>query len=93
MVRSTNAGQTYALADGGLPQLPIRKILADPSNPNVAYVGNVVGVYKTTDGGNSWTRFGNGLPFADISDLYIPADGSFLRASSYGRGVWEIPLR
>ncbi len=48
--------------------------------------------YRTTDGGASWSRFGNGLPFADFSDLYLAQDGSFLRASSYGRGVWEIPL-
>jgi hypothetical protein len=25
--------------------------------------------------------------------LYMPADGSFLRASTYGRGVWDLPLR
>ena len=95
MVRSTDAGQTWALADGGLPRLPIRKILADPNDAsgNTAYVANVIGVYRTTNGGVSWTRFGNALPQADFSDLYIPADGSFLRASSYGRGVWEIALR
>ena len=70
-------------------------ILCDPndSSGNTAYVANAIGVYRTTDGGTTWTRFGNGLPMADFSDLYIPADGSFLRASSYGRGVWEIPLR
>jgi photosystem II stability/assembly factor-like uncharacterized protein len=93
-VKSTDAGQTFQAADGGLPRLPLRKILTDPtdSSGNTAYVANVIGVYRTTDGGTTWTRFGNGLPQADFSDLYIPADGSFLRASSYGRGVWEIRL-
>jgi RNA polymerase sigma-70 factor (ECF subfamily) len=34
-----------------------------------------------------------GTPAAKLfSDLYMPADGSFLRAASYGRGVWEIAL-
>jgi len=95
VVKSTDAGQTWQVADGGLPRLPLRKILADPNDVlgNTAYVANAVGVYRTTDGGATWTRFGNGLPQADFSDLYIPADGSFLRAASYGRGVWEIPLR
>jgi hypothetical protein len=95
VVKSTDAGQTWQVADGGLPQLPLRKILTDPTDPsgNTVYVANVIGVYRTTNGGASWSRFGNGLPQADFSDLYIPEDGSFLRASSYGRGVWEVRLR
>ena len=94
VVKSTDAGLTWHVADGGLPRLPLRKILTDPNDlsGNTAYVANVIGIYRTTDGGVTWTRFGNALPQADFSDLYIPADGSFLRASSYGRGVWEIPL-
>ena len=94
VVRSIDSGQTWQAADGGLPRLPLRKILADPNDPsgNTAYVANVIGVYRTTNGGATWTRFGNGLPMADFSDLYIPADGRFLRAASYGRGVWEIQL-
>ncbi len=27
-----------------------------------------------------------------ISDMYFPPTGEFLRISSYGRGVWELPL-
>jgi hypothetical protein len=95
VVRSTDSGQTWQAADGGLPRLPIRKIATDPTDPsgNTAYVANVVGVYRTSNGGTTWTLFGNGLPQADYSDLYMPPDGTFLRAASYGRGVWEIPLR
>ena len=37
--------------------------------------------------------FDNGLPTVEVSDLYMPADGSFLRASTYGRGVWDLQLR
>ena len=94
VVKSNDAGQTWQVADSGLPRLPLRKILTDPTDPtgNIAYVANVIGVYRTTNGGTTWTRFGNGLPQAEFSDLYIPADGSFLRASSFGRGVWEIQL-
>jgi len=95
VVRSSDAGQTWQVADGGLPRLPLRKILCAPNDPsgNTVYVANVIGVYRSTDGGTTWTRFGNNLPLADFSDLYMAPNGSFLRASSYGRGVWEIPLR
>jgi len=26
----------------------------------------------------------------NVSDLYMPTDGSYLRVATYGRGVWEI---
>jgi hypothetical protein len=39
------------------------------------------------------TQYGGGLPTVQISDLYMPADGSFLRASTYGRGVWDITVK
>jgi hypothetical protein len=42
------------------------------------------------DGGASWHLYGSGLPMVVVSDLYMPTDGSYLRVSTYGRGVWEI---
>jgi hypothetical protein len=95
IVRSDDAGQTWKLADGGLPRVPVKKVLADPRDGSgkTAYAATVIGVYKTTDGGNSWALFGNGLPQVIVSDLYMPADASFLRISTYGRGVWELPTK
>ena len=28
-------------------------------------------------------------PIVNVSDLYMPTDGSYLRVSTFGRGVWE----
>src|SRR5205823_3443212 len=42
-----------------------------------------------------WTRFGNGLPNVQVSDLQVQTYGQFgkyLFAATYGRGVWRIPL-
>jgi len=54
------------------------------------FAATFVGVYRSTNGGASWSRFGAGLPFVEVRDLYMPPDGSFLRIASYGRGNWEI---
>ncbi|BAC89565.1 nucleotidyl transferase AbiEii/AbiGii toxin family protein [Gloeobacter violaceus] len=43
-------------------------------------------------GGAHWQLFGAGLPAVQVSDLYLPADGSFLRVSTYGRGIWQVAL-
>ena len=94
VARSTDGGATWSNATGDLPKLPINKVVVDPrdASGNTAYVADWIGVYKTTDGGASWSRVGTGLPFAMVSDIYAPPDWSFLRISSYGRGVWELPL-
>ncbi|MCC7431846.1 T9SS type A sorting domain-containing protein [bacterium] len=70
--RSTDGGTTWNLMTNGLPQPSTNNgkiaISISNSNPNVLYAtycdhpGFFLGVYKTTDGGNSWTQLsGNGL--------------------------------
>jgi photosystem II stability/assembly factor-like uncharacterized protein len=94
VVKSTDGGATWAAASNGLPHVPIQKLLAAPNDPtgNTVYAATFLGVYRTTDGGANWQQFGAGLPTVQVSDLYMPRDGSFLRASTYGRGVWDLPL-
>jgi photosystem II stability/assembly factor-like uncharacterized protein len=95
VVKSTDGGATWAAAGNGLPNVPIQKLLAAPNDlsGNTVYAATWLGVYRTTNGGISWSQFGAGLPTVEVSDLYMPADGSFLRASTYGRGVWDLSLR
>ena len=92
LIRSLDGGTTWARVDSnGLPPVPIRKLLVSPRDPSrkTIYAGTWLGVYESTDAGATWHRFGVGLPLAIINDLYMPLDGSFLRAASYGRGVWD----
>lgn len=94
VVKSTDGGATFTAASNGLPHVPIDRLLAAPNDlsGNTVYAATWLGVYRTTDGGANWSQFGAGLPTVEVSDLYMPADGSFLRASTYGRGVWDLPL-
>lgn len=96
VIKSTDGGNTWAHANGTgtniLPAVPINKLIVstrDPSGQTV-YAATWIGVYETTDGGTNWRLFGSGLPTVNVSDLYMPPDGSYLRVSTYGRGVWEI---
>jgi len=67
-------------------------IVADPRDGtgNSVYAGTFLGVYRTTDGGLNWSRFGGGLPAVRATGLWVSEDGSVLRAATYGRGIWEI---
>ena len=91
VIKSTDGGASWANASTGLPPVPTTKLIVSPRDEsgNTLYAGTWLGVYETTDGGASWHLFGNGLPMVVVSDLYMPPDGSYLRVSTYGRGVWE----
>jgi hypothetical protein len=94
--KSTNRGASFTALDSptnGLPYgLPFLSVKSDPFDGNTVYVATEVGLYRSSNGGASWSRFGSGLPLVRVTDLWIAPDGSVLRVSTYGRGVWEIPL-
>jgi len=64
--RSVNGGDTWAELTSGLPSVASEKgrisIDISLSNPNVLYalyadaIGNIQGVYRTADGGDTWTE-------------------------------------
>jgi len=73
--RSTDGGNTWELLTNGLPQgANVGRIglAIAPTNPQVLYAiyadhpGYFMGVYKTTDGGNTWFRVNDAV----LSDLF-----------------------
>ncbi len=66
--RSLDAGQTWERVRGGLRKTSASDVRIDPSDPNRIYAayGDAYGrinngIYRTTDGGSSWTKLA--LPF------------------------------
>lgn len=105
--RSMDAGATWADVSSNLPNAPANAVVVDPSDAATVYVATDAGVYVTqaiatcsTSGVNCWQSLGSGLPIAPVvaleAQVAIAARGSaqkgVLRAGTYGRGVWEMPL-
>lgn len=67
--RSPDGGDLWSPASHGLPEAlsgermaPIRTLILDPTTPSIAFAGTELhGLYKTTDGGASWTAINQGL--------------------------------
>jgi len=95
LAKSTDGGATFTdiSHNDDLPDVPIDRVYVDPRNSNTVYVGTFLGLYRSTDAGATFDRFGAGLPMVEVSDIYMPPDGSFMRISTYGRGVWEISTK
>lgn len=85
-----NGGQTWDDLTGDLPDLPTSSVVVDPFFPDHVYVGNDLGVYVSTDRGQTWEAFADGLPEAVVCmDLTTCDRERLLRVSTYGNGVWE----
>jgi photosystem II stability/assembly factor-like uncharacterized protein len=83
---------TWAAASGAgataLPDVPYYAVAFEDAN--TIYVGSDIGVFRTTDGGSSWTNFSQGLPNTAIYDMRFYPGENLLRAATHGRGLWEI---
>ena len=102
--RSVDAGSHWTNLSSNLPNAPTNSLAVDPNDANTVYVALDTGVYATRDiascaTSSCWSVFGISLPNAPVMQLAaggsLPAGGGsngLLRAATYGRGIWEIPL-
>lgn len=90
---SSDAGTTWTNASYGLPNIPANAIKAVPNSGNhLVFAGMDAGVYYRHDFSNGWQPYFSALPLAPISDFEIFESTMTLRASTYGRGVWECAI-
>ena len=93
--KSVDGGKTWA--NVGLPKtFQIGKVLVHPTDPNTVYVGALGrlygpnedrGLYKTTDGGKTWSKILYKSERAGIIDMaFAPDDPNTLLAAVWERG-------
>jgi hypothetical protein len=102
--RSADFGAHWLNLSSNLPDAPANALAVDPNDANTVYVALDTGVYvtqaiTTCNTTNCWTLLGTGLPNAPVIALEtgaaLPAGAGtlgLLRAATYGRGLWQIPL-
>ena len=66
--------------------------MIDPNPPSTLFVATDVGVFYSTTGGTSWTSLGTGLPRTAVLGLTLHNASRTLRASTHGRGAWDINI-
>ncbi len=94
--KSADFGQTFTSIAGNIPGGPVNVIREDPSNPKILYVGTDMGVYATTDGGETWNVLGANLPQVFVLDLVVQPRDRLIAIATHGRGVWvmdAVPLQ
>ena len=95
--KSTNGGSWRSITNG-LTDTDIWAFAIDPSASDTIYAGtgsgsagfNRGGVFKSTNGGASWTAMNAGLPGTDVRALAIdPSAPARLYAGTAGAGVFD----
>lgn len=91
--KTEDTGINWVDITNNLPDIPTHAVAIDPWNTNHLYVGNDISVYVSTDGGNLWQDFHNGLPEAVIAmDLNISMQNGKIRVATHGNGAYQKKL-
>jgi PKD repeat protein len=91
--QTTNQGSTWTdVASHSLPNIPVNCIAYTNNSNDALYIGTDVGAYYKDNTMNTWQPFSNNLPNIIVTQLEIFYPGSKIRASTYGRGMWESDL-
>jgi hypothetical protein len=93
LFRSTDGGTNWMDTSGqfsptNLPDVPTSAVAISDFDSEVAYAGTDVGVFRTVDGGETWTAFQDGLPRSPVVELKFNRRHNRLFAGTMGRGVY-----
>jgi hypothetical protein len=96
--KSINKGATWVSITGSLPAVNVSSIVFDKTSNEGLYIGTDAGTFYKDADMDDWAMYGQGYPVSvGVSELEIYHDLrdrslSMIRASTYGRGVWETKL-
>lgn len=101
--KSTNGAVTWSAVRSGVAGNYVYALAIDPFNSQTIYVGtysdgggSVFGVYKSDDGGSTWSEYNNGMTFlASVLSLAIDPNNSqniYAGTHGYGSGVFKLLL-
>jgi uncharacterized repeat protein (TIGR01451 family) len=91
--KSTDHSGTWSLVgspSSGLTNLNILTLAVDPTNSAIVYAGTAgSGLFKSTNGGQAWTRL-SGLPVGNVESLAVdPKTPTMLYVGSAAKGVFK----
>lgn len=96
--KSMDGGVTWSPSDGSqfaaIPDVPVFRILVNPYDPTVLYLGSDLGVFVSTNGGATWGHDPNDFANVIVEDLAFDqaTNPNWLFAFSYGRGTYRTQL-
>ena len=89
---SYNQGQDWENITYNLGSMPVYSVTVDHQDSSYIYLGTEIGIYYKSMKGKRWNLYNKNLPNVSILDLDILYATNTIRASTWGRGLWENSL-
>jgi len=99
ILRTTNYGETWdditgfgkdSTSNNGFPDVMVYSLLVMPYNTDIIWVGTEIGIFESTDNGESWHYANNGLPAVSVWQMFI--QDNTIVVATHGRGIWSAGL-
>ena len=90
--QTTDQGATWTNLSASIPNVPVNCMAINKNGNDALYIGTDIGVFFKDATMNIWQPFSQGLPVVEVTQIEIFYSGSKIRASTYGRGLWESTL-
>lgn len=90
--QTDDQGITWTNLSASIPNIPVNCITYVNNSNDALYIGTDVGIFFKDATMSVWQPFFNGLPNVIVSQLAIFYPTGKIRASTYGRGLWESEL-
>jgi photosystem II stability/assembly factor-like uncharacterized protein len=90
--KTTDGGQSWMGVSGDLLDISANALVIDPDLPGTLYLATDIGVFWTTDDGDTWSPLSQGLPQVAVLDLKLHRPSRTLRAATHGRSMWDLQL-
>ena len=91
--KTKDGGATWVNISGIIPNMPVNCVVYENNPKNAVYIGTDAGVYYINDGLPDWVPYKVGLPNVIVDELEIHYGAKKIRAATYGRGMWQAPLK
>jgi len=89
---SDDRGFSWEDISPGLPDFPVNCIKYNPGSNGGIFAGTDVGVFYYDNDQSYWFPFNTGLPQTIVTDLEINDSVQLIKASTFGRGVYESDI-
>jgi len=77
-------------SNNGFPDVVVNSLLVMPYNTDIIWAGTDIGMFETTDGGQSWHILAGDFPYVSVYQMQIVDDEVVV--ATHGRGIWTANI-